>query len=1729
MSTEVENRIVEMQFNNDRFERNVATTMSTLDKLKAKLNFSGVSKGFEDVSSAAEKVNMTGLGRGVESVMSRFSALEVIGVTALANIANSAVNAGKRMLSALTVDPIKTGFSEYETQINAIQTILANTESKGTTLDNVNEALDTLNAYADKTIYNFTEMTRNIGTFTAAGIDLETSVNSIQGIANLAAVSGSTSQQASTAMYQLSQALASGTVKLMDWNSVVNAGMGGQVFQDALKETARVHGVAIDEMIESEGSFRETLKNEWLTADILNETLEKFTMTTEGLTDAEIEANREKLRSIGYTDEQIEGIFRLGNTATNAATKVKTFTQLWDTLKESAQSGWTQTWEIIVGDFEEAKTLLTRISDVIGGILNESAQARNELLMGWKEGGGRNDLIETFEILFEAVMNVSGAIKGAFEEIFPPLTVEQLLKFTSGMKELASKLNPSAETLDKIRRVFKGFFAVLDIGRGILVAAFNAIKPLFGGLDDLGGGILDVAASFGDWLVRLNESIKESGLFVKVVEGIHAALAPVVSWMKDFASAVGEAFSGLSDTASKRLGPLTAIGTVIKNIFVGIGNVLKKVAPFIHSAATGIGNVLRDVMDTIAASVQNANFDSFFDLVSGGIMTTIGVFIAKFFKSGSGILDGANGFLENINGILEGVGDALGAFTDSIKAETLKKIATAIAILAAALLVLSLIDSEKLTSSLVAVTVLFGELMGAMSLFTKIIDGKGILSITMTSKALTRLASAMLILAIAMKIMSTMSWSEMGVGLISLTVGLGALVGAVNLLPEKKITGAAKAIQKMSGAILILAVAIKLMSTMSWSEMGVGLISMVVGLGAMVGAVNLLPKDTAKRAAGMIGLATAMVILGAALKIMGSMSWGELAVGLVALAGSLAILAGAMALMKNGIPGALAMMMIAPALIVLAGALKIMSDMSWEEIARGLLALAGALAVVAAAMHLMTGALPGAAALVVVSGALAILAPVMKTLGSMSWGEIARGLVAIAGAFAILGIAGLVLGPLTPVILSLAGAIALLGVGCTLVGVGVLALGVGLGAIAAAGTAAGAALISIVAGLISLIPYFIEQVGVGIIKLCEVIAGSASAICDAVTVIVVSLVDALVASVPALVDGALVLLTAILESLVEYLPQIGDLLCDLLIKLMDLLAKNMPKLAESAVRLLVAVIDAIAANIGTLVEPLLNLLEIIFQGIADIIGPIVETVIAPILEVLTDLIVGLAEEIAPYIPNIQAMVEAICNAFVYLLEQVTPVIRAVIDLVRQLADSISQILQSIVDVVVAVGVVIQIALQGLADVFDSIFSGITTVVTSVGDSIRTVLEGISGTIDSVAGVIEESLGGLSDIFDSVFNGISTVLTSVGDSIKSVLDGIAGVIESIGVAALDAGTGFNNLANGIKTITDLKLADMVASLAAVAKGITDIARNSGKLETVGNGMSRLSNAIRSIGAEFGVILDRTAVLSVAMMSMNSTLKTLISTFTIAGTTMVTKMLAGITSSTATLPTAGKTMVTSVVIVLTNAYSDFRAAGAYVVDGFAAGITTRTWYAEARAKAMAQAALRAAKETLDEHSPSKEFYKVGAFAGAGFVNAFVDYESIAFGAGSRMAEAATTGLNQTVSRISDIIDGDIDVQPVIRPVLDLSDVRSGANSINGMLGLRPSIGVLSTAGSISASMNARGQNGFNDDVVSAINKLGNSLGNTGNTYYTIDGVTYDDGSSIADAVKSIARAAIRERRV
>lgn len=1273
MSTTVDERVVEMRFDNKQFEQNIQTSLSSLDKLKKSLNLEGAAKGLETVNDAANKCsgNMSPLSNAVETVRVRFSALEVMAITALQNITNSALAAGKNLVSAFTIDPIKSGFEEYETQINAVQTILANTSSKGTTLDQVNNALDELNHYADMTIYNFTEMTRNIGTFTAAGVDLDTSVAAIKGIANLAAVSGSNSQQASTAMYQLSQALAAGTVKLQDWNSVVNAGMGGQVFQDALKETAKVHGIAIDEMIKDEGSFRETLSKGWLTSDILTETLAKFTG----------DLNEDQLRTMGYTDDQIKSIMEMGKTANDAATKVKTFTQLFDTLKEAAQSGWTQSWEIIVGDFEEAKELLTEVSDTFSAVINASADARNKMLQDWKDLGGRTMMIEAVKNVFEGLVSVAKPVREAFNEIFPPMTGKQLAEITERIRDLTAKFKMGEESSKNLKNTFKGVFAVLDIVGQAFKAVAGGVGELIGLFLPAGNGVLSLTGSFGEYLVKLDETVKKTDIFGKAVSTVVDIVKTAITFVKtagekvkEFGKAAGEKFDfpgfELFHSFLERVHDrMTQIGDGAGKMKSGVivafemmGEALEKckflkVMEALWTAvkviAGGIADAVGTMMGTLAEKLGNADFSGVLDILNSIAVGGIAVSISKFLKSVTEPLEGLNGVLEGVTGILDGVRGCFEAYQTNLKAGTLLKIGAAIALLAGSIVAISLIDSDKLSASLGAITVLFANLLGAMAIFNKISSDTGKVSKACT--AMIAMSVAVSILAGALKKVSDLGWGELARGLIGIA-GLTTIVVASSKAMasgQKQVMKGATSLIIFGAAIKILASACKDLSKLQWDELGRGL----TGVGVLFGEIAVFLR-VAKFNGKMISTATGIVILAAAMKVLasackdfGQMEWSEIGKGLAGIGGLLAELAvftnlsgNAKHVMSTGVAltaigaamkilasavkdfaqlqwdelgrgltamgGALAevaiavnlmpknMIGIGTGLVIVGGALEIIANcmskfggMQWEEIGRGLTVMGGALAELAISLNFMKGTLGGSAALLVASAALAVLAPVLSILGALSWEAIAKGLISIAGAFTIIGVAGAVLTPLVPTILALSGAFALIGVGVLTIGAGLLAVGTGLSALAigftalatagaAGATAIVAALTVIITGIASLIPAVLTKVGEGLIAICKVIAAGAPAIGEAVKSVILTLIDVFVSCVPQLADGALQLVVGVLEALVTYTPQIVDLAFKFLIGILEGIASNLPSLIKAGIDVLMAffagIVDALS-------------------------------------------------------------------------------------------------------------------------------------------------------------------------------------------------------------------------------------------------------------------------------------------------------------------------------------------------------------------------------------------------------------------------------------------------------------------------------------------------------------------------------------------------------------------------
>lgn len=377
MPTEItDEALVRLSFDNRQFEQNAKTTIKTLEELndKMRLDTKSISDDLKDVEKAVSKVDMTKLSTSFESVSVKFSASATVIKRVLEDITDTVYAKTVQIGKALTIDQYMDGFKEYENKMESLQIILANVRSKGLELKDVETVLDELNTYADNTVYNFAQMTKNIGTFTASGVDLYRSADAIKGIGNLAATAGSSVQQMNNAMYQLSQALAAGTVKLQDWNSVVNANMGGTIFQDALKATAREYGKNVDDIIASTGSFRESLSKGWLDAEVLTTTLKKFTV--EGAR----EYSNEMLLAGKYTEEEAKALMDTAEMMEANATHIRTITALIDGLKEASGSGWAKTWEILVGDMSQAENVLTLIGDKLGKFIEVTANVRNNFL-----------------------------------------------------------------------------------------------------------------------------------------------------------------------------------------------------------------------------------------------------------------------------------------------------------------------------------------------------------------------------------------------------------------------------------------------------------------------------------------------------------------------------------------------------------------------------------------------------------------------------------------------------------------------------------------------------------------------------------------------------------------------------------------------------------------------------------------------------------------------------------------------------------------------------------------------------------------------------------------------------------------------------------------------------------------------------------------------------------------------------------------------------------------------------------------------------------------------------------------------------------------------------------------------------------------------------------------------------------------------------------------------------
>ena len=1766
MSEVVDERVVEMRFDNRQFEKNVSTSVSTLDKLKHSLNLSGAAKGLSDVGDAAKRVDMNGLGSSIDTVRARFSALQVMGVTALANITNSAVNAGKRIVNALTLEPVMSGFQEYETQINAVQTILANTKSKGSTLDDVNKALDELNLYADKTIYNFTEMTRNIGTFTAAGIDLKTSVSAIQGIANLAAVSGSTSQQASTAMYQLSQALAAGTVKLMDWNSVVNAGMGGEIFQNALKETSKELKTGAEAAIKAKGSFRESLQTGWLTSEVLTETLKKFTTSGAneyiaeytglskeavqaalddakakyGEADAIEYASKALAEKSGKNEEEIKSVLEMANTAEDAATKVKTFTQLWGTLKEAAQSGWTQSWEIIIGDFEEAKDLLTKISDTIGAMIQKSADARNEVLQRWKDLGGRNDLLEGFKNAFKGFLSVVKPVKEAFSEVFEAITAADLANVTKRFRDFTSGLILSEEAADKVKRAFKGVLSTFDIGMKIILSVGNAITKLLGsdGFTSLGDLALDAAASLGDFFTSLNASFDAdgfSGVLSKIVSGISGILLGATEHMKCFS-----------------------------DVFSFVGGTISKVAEQIWGS-------VKTVFTWISDNVSIANV--FAGLAGGSI------FVAA--KKFSGLLDNIVGAIKGLFGgkdygikskfadVLDSAHDALSSFSSGIKISSIVSIAIAVGILAASMRTISDLDAGQIAKSLLAIAGMLGMLSITMGSITKTLAGFGSKGLIKASTSLIFVATAIRILAGAMEKIGKISLNELAKGLFGVGIGLTELAIGLRIISEAKVSlSTSIALLALATSCGILADALKKFGGLSMGEIGKGLISMGGALGILVTTISVLNKfGSGKSILGSIGILVAVQSLSKladGLKKFGGMSWDEIGRGLTAMGGALGELSITLGLLGkvvgfSSILASGAILIVIQGLDDLADALAKFGGMTWNTIGAGLAGMGGALSEVAIVTGLLGklagfSGLFGAGTILMVVQGLGDLASAMEKFGWMTWDKVKIGLTGMGGALAEIATVSGVLG-------KLAGLSGILGSGAILLGVQ------SLGDLSDAFKKFG--------GMTW------DEVKVGLV-------GMGGALTE---VAVIMGVLGTLAGLPALLGGgAMLLAVQSLGDLADSLKKFGEMSWDEIGRGLAAMGGALGELALGGFLNTLSIIGSlsiavVAESLGVLADSVkkwagVTIPEGLSLQLADLGAAVFfwtfSTIGATSLAIAASAVGTLAESVKKWsgvtVPaslptDLTLLSGAVLTWTFSTLGAASLAIAA--SAVGTLADSVKK----------WTGITIPDGLEdGLKQIANGVkaftfafiggwsIGAIVTPLSDFADSVkawngvqipRTVETDLTSLATGVKAFSFTFIGGwslgaitgpLGDLASSVkkWNGVK-IQGNLGDQLSSLASGVNS-FSTVGNIT-PAASGIKIISSSVKNLAGVNYIYISSGLTTLTDAITSFASISSVKDSLASFGTEFVNGIitpiknvatkfSSVGSDLAESLGKgfkskqSAIVTIISSSMNTTTQSVMarrSLFNSAGVSIANALVSGISQQTSKISTAFTNNLTSAISSIKAHRSNFYNAGGYLVEGFANGITMNTFKAKAAAVAMATAALEAAKEALGIKSPSKESYKMGCYYGLGLVNAMNDYGDKVRKASANMADYAKFGMSDAIQKIRDNVNDNMNVSPTIRPVVDLSSVKTGADAISEMLGKDRRFAVTSGIGAVTTMMNRRSQNGNNTDVVSAIDKLRKEFGDLNRPSYTINGITYDDGSEISDAIKTLVRAAKIERRV
>lgn len=1497
MSNIIDSNVVELEFNNAKFESGVKTSMSTLDKLKEKLNFSSVSDGLSRIGDNIKSMSFGSLATAADTVSGKFSALEAVAVGALMRIGSQIVSTGEKMIKSLTVDPIMDGYNEYELKLGSIQTILMGAKDANglaVTLGQVNSKLAELNTYSDKTIYSFKDMTSNIGKFTNAGVDLDTSVKAIQGVANVAAVSGANANEASRAMYNFSQALSSGAIKLIDWKSIENANMATVDFKQSLIDAAvamgtleaaeegmykvrneNTAGQTFKDSLSATKAFNDSLSAQWMTTEVLTTTLQAYSTDIREMTKYEIEAYETKLKSLGFTEEQIKRYEELGQKAFDAAQEVKSFSQLMDTLKEAVGSGWATTFELIFGDFKEAKALWTDVNNVVSGIIDSQADARNAIVKAWKDAGGRTDLIEGIGNLYNSISRVLEVAKNSFLNTFDGLKsstiVDTLTNITSGFKNFSETIRNFTDNnsnIVKIYEFFKGISSVLKIGYDVIKEFAWGIKEVatsaLGGLSDVfgklfekfgagwmkdiignGGNFLDILSKIGLSLTDFKNKVEESGKIhevaekvVKAILSIPEKLTPVVEKIKwvageiqnafnklkekfeEFANSpiaeklirlknkLKEAFEGISeairnlfekktddeldkngsgrtfeplyqalkktadaaDTLKVKLEPIKKVFTAVKIVILGLWEALKAFAPSLVNAGVAVMNSVKVFFNSFLDAAGNVDINKIVDFVNSLINSGIAIKLFGFFKNlkeGTDFLADTESIGDKLKSIFDPVTDCFESLQDKIKSDSFMSLAIAIGVLSASLILLSGVDTDKLQNALMTMTAGLGDMVAVGKILGKG-DKTTILAI---ATATIEMAAAMLIFAIAIRIIAGLDANQLfvAVGVMTSLMMAITLLGSYVRSNIQDLSLAGKGMIEFAAAVLILSIAVKSLASLSLEELITGLGGvMALLLALMVFTSRISDKNISGSGAALMGIAASLVIMAVAVRIVGGMDFGSMITGLFALAIGL----GGIALLIEALPNGATMLAIGAGLLLVSGAiitislaLKLLSTINLVDMGTAILGLGSALAILAVVIAFMqgSGAISGAAAIFVVSAALIALSVAMKILGSMSLAEVGISLLALVGSLVALGLTAALLGPLVPIILSLAGSMALFSISLALFGVALMTIGAGLGAIGAGVAALGVGLTAGIIGLLGVIPGLVKVIEELIVAVVLALKNSIVVIGEALIAIGLVLCDILIQLIPPLLK----VIDVFLQALADYLPNIVVSILEFIVYLLQALYQQIPALVEWLFAVIDQLMEAGQQLIPKLVQWSIDIMVAIIGGLGIGLAENAPRIKEAMVEFFYGLIVLVCEIFGIHSPS-TVFKDIGINLLMGFLNGIKSMVSTVISAIHDFVTGIINKIKSRANEFKEKG----------KELIEKMKTGIVSKISEVKEKAKELVdrfkEGITSKIEDAKEMGRNLINGLVD-------GIKGAAQNVVDSVKGVAsDAIAGAKNLLGI-------------------------------------------------------------------------------------------------------------------------------------------------------------------------------------------------------------------------------------------------------------------------------------------------------------------------------------------------------------